>query len=351
MSKETVEERASKKQNDAWAKGPSLRARAARVVAEEAREEAEKIAREYEAVIAIGPEESAGPLRAKLGRYKEMADRLDAKAKALESEDAASPEVEAFKAWGRTHHKTAEERADRLHERAAKARAEAHGRMAAVDRIINSIPVGQPILIGHHSEKRHRRDIERMRSNLQKGFEASDKAKGLERRAQAVEENRAISSDDPDALPKLRERLAEAQANADAIAAGIRALKRLPKEKWRDPEATKGIPASVRSFADVMGFAPTATNARADVRRLAKRIEELEQRQAAPTRTAQYGDVTVREEGNRTQLVFPGKPSEEVREELKAAGFRWAPSEGVWQRHRSSGAWYQAEQIAKRLAR
>ena len=155
----------------------------------------------------------------------------------------------------------------------------------------------------------------------------------------------------PRRAPKLRERLAEAQANADAIAAGIRALKRLPKEKWRDPEATKGIPASVRSFADVMGFAPTATNARADVRRLAKRIEELEQRQAAPTRTAQHGDVTVREEGNRTQLVFPGKPSEELRKELKAAGFRWAPSEGVWQRHRSSGAWYQAEQIAKRLAR
>lgn len=110
---------------------------------------------------------------------------------ALEAEDAVSPEVEAFKAWGRTHHKTAEERADRLHERAAKAKAEAQGRMAAFDRIANNIPVGQPILLGHHSEKRHRRDIERMRTNLQKGFEASDKAKSLEGRAQAVEENRS----------------------------------------------------------------------------------------------------------------------------------------------------------------
>lgn len=30
------------------------------------------------------------------------------------------------------------------------------------------------------------------------------------------------------------------------------------------------------------------------------------------------------------EVVFPAKPSEEVRAELKAAGFRWAPSGGCW---------------------
>ncbi|MBS1983211.1 MAG: DUF3560 domain-containing protein, partial [Bdellovibrionales bacterium] len=37
------------------------------------------------------------------------------------------------------------------------------GRAMAISRMI---PPGQPILIGHHSEKRHRREIERMDSNM-----------------------------------------------------------------------------------------------------------------------------------------------------------------------------------------
>ncbi len=35
---------------------------------------------------------------------------------------------------------------------------------------------------------------------------------------------------------------------------------------------------------------------------------------------------------NRVQIVFPGKPEEAVRAVLKQNGFRWARSEGAWQR-------------------
>lgn len=45
------------------------------------------------------------------------------------------------------------------------------------------IPLGQPILIGHHSERRHRRDIERIDRSMRKSVEESDKASYLKGRA------------------------------------------------------------------------------------------------------------------------------------------------------------------------
>jgi hypothetical protein len=45
------------------------------------------------------------------------------------------------------------------------------------------IPLGEPIKIGHHSQRRHERDIERIRSNYAKGYAALDEAKELADRA------------------------------------------------------------------------------------------------------------------------------------------------------------------------
>jgi hypothetical protein len=59
----------------------------------------------------------------------------------------------------------------------------------------------------------------------------------------------------------------------------------------------------------------------------------------------EIGDIVIREQDNRVQIVFPGKPSSEVRARLKAHGFRWAPSVGAWQRMVSEDARYYAKII------
>lgn len=46
----------------------------------------------------------------------------------------------------------------------------------AAHEIGRHIPMGQPILVGHHSERRHRRDIARIDSNMRKAVEESKKA-------------------------------------------------------------------------------------------------------------------------------------------------------------------------------
>src|SRR5579871_5217081 len=69
----------------------------------------------------------------------------------------------------------AAERADRFEDRAVRAGREWESRHRAADAIAEHIPFGQPILVGHHSEGRHRRDLERIRSHTEKAIEAGEK--------------------------------------------------------------------------------------------------------------------------------------------------------------------------------
>ena len=42
----------------------------------------------------------------------------------------------------------------------------------------------------------------------------------------------------------------------------------------------------------------------------------------------------------RYQIIFEGKPEPEVRDVLKTNGFKWAPSQGAWQRQiTANGKW------------
>lgn len=72
--------------------------------------------------------------------------------------------------------------------------------------------------------------------------------------------------------------------------------------------------------------------------------------QAGPTSRVANG-VRVEEDAqaNRIRLIFEGKPDETTRTALKAAGFRWAPSVGAWQRQLSDNARAAARSILGRL--
>ena len=55
---------------------------------------------------------------------------------------------------------------------------------------------GQQILVGHHSEKRHRRLIEKANNDIKKSIELSDKSQYYEDKARSAENNNAIYNDD-----------------------------------------------------------------------------------------------------------------------------------------------------------
>jgi Domain of unknown function (DUF3560) len=208
------------------------------------------------------------------------------------------------------------------------------------------IPMGQPILVGHHSEQRDRRFRKRMWNIMGKSVAANDKAKYYEEKAEAIESNRAIFSDDPDAIEKLKEKIAAAVDRQNFMKAGNKIVKskKLTIEQKIEQLKAAGHSAMILQpdFCGRVGYADyELTNNNANIRRMKQRLEQLEK---ALTNAVEIGDteeeypdldLIVRHVRtiNRIQLIFSGKPSVQIRNLLKSHGFRWAPSEAAWQRH------------------
>jgi len=81
----------------------------------------------------------------------------------------------------------AAERAERMEARAEKAHQEGQAAYNRAHEIGRMIPFGQPILVGHHSEGRHRRDLEKIDNAMRKSCEGSKKAEYYENRAGVAE--------------------------------------------------------------------------------------------------------------------------------------------------------------------
>ena len=235
-----------------------------------------------------------------------------------------------------------ERRRERLERAAELARKRAAGANRTATAIWDGIPFGQPILVGHHSEKRHRNALRKADNAMRRSLEESKRAHELEARAAAVG-TAGISSDDPDAPSKIRERIAELEAE-HARMKDVNARFRKGDTKALTAEEGRAFLALLRvcphERQPYPGYA--ISNSSANIRRLKERLAEVERRAGitAPEPKILAGDVRLEQspEDNRTRLYFPGKPPVEVRARLKANGFRWSPTEGAWQRHYQDSA-------------
>jgi membrane-associated HD superfamily phosphohydrolase len=197
-----------------------------------------------------------------------------------------------------------------------------------------------------------------MSTNSRKASEAYRNGGELERRADAAEKSTAVFSDDPEAVAKLRQKIDKAEKRQDMMRQANKVIRSKPKNE-PTPDKLKalaelGLYEEVAEglfkpdFCNRIGFPSyELTNNNANTRRMKERIETLLKQANDKTTETQHGEITVVEnvEENRIQIFFPDKPSDEVRRELKASGFRWARSLGCWQRHRSTNAAYYANKI------
>lgn len=105
-------------------------------------------------------------------------------------------------------------RAERLRDWAEKRARRSDANFSRAWNLVKEIPLGQPILVGHHSEKRHRRTLERSDNAMRAGVESQRMAESMSSRADNIEQaaEHAIYSDDPDAVDRLRERIADLEA-------------------------------------------------------------------------------------------------------------------------------------------
>jgi hypothetical protein len=215
------------------------------------------------------------------------------------------------------------------------------------------IPFGQPIA----SNSYRQRDInfrEKIHNKFGQSFKLQEKAAAAAARAASVGTG-GISSDDPEAVAKLKKEL----ASLEALQARMVMANKLVRKKDRAGLAAAGFSEKqieglfTPDFCGRIGFADFETkNNGANIRRIKQRIAVLEASAKRETvEVEKPGGVRILQnvEANRLQIFFPGKPAEAIRKELKANGFRWAPSEGAWQRMLSNAAIWAAQQIAKKL--
>jgi hypothetical protein len=238
-------------------------------------------------------------------------------------------------------------------------------RYNASNRIASFIPFGQPILVGHHSERRHRRDIKRIGQNMDKSIQHDKAAKHYEEKLANMNSNHAISSDDPDAIAKLKRKL-EGMESCHAFMK--EANKIVKSKKLTDGQKVEKLMALGThennakellkpDFCGREGFPSyKLTNNNANMKTVRDRIKQLEATLAAaaekPVEDRKYPELgltlVVNREMQRIQIVFEGKPAEPIRNVLKSFGFKWAPSQGAWQRHlNSNGIWSARHAIEK----
>ena len=115
----------------------------------------------------------------------------------------------------------AEERAERFEGYQGKRTSEAQAARAAVSAISDGIPFGQPILVGHHSEARARKDADRIENGMRKAVRLWDTAEYWKDRAAGALAHAAYKE-----LPDVRaRRIKGIEADARKVARSVEALK------------------------------------------------------------------------------------------------------------------------------
>lgn len=243
-------------------------------------------------------------------------------------------------------------RIERCEDRAERARRESESAFKQADQLAEAFWGGQPILVGHHSEQKARNTQKKMHNNMRKGLDLADKAQHYAGRALSAASNTAIFSDDPNAAEKLADKIARLEERQELMKS---ANKLAQKNDIEGLTAMGFSPASINSLLNPQysfekkGFQTwQLSNNSANIRRLKDRLaQQLKLESLETTEKAICGVRIINNaDANRTQIFFPGKPSDDIRRALKGSGFRWSPSEGAWQRHISNGAMYHAERIA-----
>lgn len=179
---------------------------------------------------------------------------------------------------------------------AASRDAKAESAFGSARHIADQIPLGQPILVGHHSEGRARRDQARIEGGMAKGFESVTMADHHRSVADGIQHqlDSSIFSDDPDAVEALAARIAGLETERDRMKRINAEIKR--GAGWQERLSTAELLLTAREqqqLLDVLRFQPylcdkktglpvfpgyALSNLGANIRRLKGRLTEIKAR-------------------------------------------------------------------------
>jgi hypothetical protein len=166
--------------------------------------------------------------------------------------------------------------------------------------------------------------------------------------------NKPISASDPQALEKLAAKLKTCEELQETMK-GVNSY-------WRKTGSCIGAPGITEAQAEKLDAKLKAphyswdnqpfpsyelSNNNAEIKRLKTRIAIISHDREVGFSGWEFfcGEAVANTELNRLQLFFDEKPNDQERAVLKANGFKWAPSQGAWQRQLNDNAIYAAGRL------
>ena len=251
-----------------------------------------------------------------------------------------------------------EAKRQRYEELAEKNRKASAARYKGVQDICDRIPFGQPILVGHHSEAHARADQKRIDTGMRASIDHQEKADYYANKADNVGKG-GISSDDPEAIDKLREKLAK----LEEAQAYMKRINKIHREYKKNPASIDKHELTEKEREHIINYVPQYSwipspfapyqmqNNNGNMKRIRDRIEQLEKASEREHKEVSVGEITLVQntEENRIQILFPGKPNEKIRKLLKSHGFRWSPTNKAWQRQLNNNGIYAAQTVGRAI--
>lgn len=237
-----------------------------------------------------------------------------------------------------------EAKVEKRREWAESRRKRSEAGFAKAARIADGIPFGQPILVGHHSERHARRDAARIESGMREGCESAKMANHHTGKAAGLIDqlDSSIFSDDTDAIEALEARIAEREAERDRIKAYNASCRKAAKtggvgdSTLLDEKQRADILTTARVCAYQIGPggsfpAYALANLSGRIKADRDRLEQVKRRQARQAEAEAAGGVTIKRhpEHNWAVVTFADRPEREVIDALKTAAYRWGA--GSWQ--------------------
>jgi hypothetical protein len=214
--------------------------------------------------------------------------------------------------------------------------------------IQSAIPLGQPILVGHHSERRHRNDLKRIDNTYQKCFDSLNKAKYYKQKALNTQSNNAVFIDDPDAQNKLIEQISADTKLLEEYKTIRKSFKKtkdfsvIPehlKEHCKTYLRCNGEP--VPSYA--------ITNLSANIKRLQTRLKTISKANTLDGLHEKHALGEILLSDGYWKIVFPSIPPPELRQKLKSypISLKYSPTQKAWIRKfsDSTGQYFKTELV------
>lgn len=230
-------------------------------------------------------------------------------------------------------------RRERLEAKLAKRKQWAQSRKAKSEQAWkqqNAVPLpygGEPIKVGHHSEKRHRAAIAKAHALAFKAIEHTDMASHHESKASGLEDqlSGSIFSDDADAVEALEQRISEREAERERIKAYNRSCRGgAPDLALLDQKQQADIVSTCKINGRELGQFPpyVLSNLGGRIKTDRDRLKRIKAQAERASKAEQAGGVHIATGRGYAVVTFAEKPDRSTISALKSAGFRWGG--GSW---------------------